>query len=224
MPSRLLRTDPDFAALFMRLALGLVMFPHGAQKVLGLFGGHGASATIQGFSKMGLPSWLTVLAMVEDGNEGTFGPPPATGNFVRLASAASVGQITYKPSAQTLGAWSASDADVRSIVEKDGLGTHLLWKGSSAALSAHPLSSCRIGDDPATSACDDRHELRGHPGLFVTDGAAVPTSLTVNPSVTIAALAERASRFVVQRAGQFGIAIKHASAPPPGQQLLPATT
>ena len=47
MAIRLLRTDPDFAALFMRLALGLVMFPHGAQKVLGLFGGHRAIATIQ---------------------------------------------------------------------------------------------------------------------------------------------------------------------------------
>ena len=63
MASRLLRTDPDFAALFMRLALGLVFFPHGAQKVLGLFGGYGASATIQYFTKMGLPSWVTVLVM-----------------------------------------------------------------------------------------------------------------------------------------------------------------
>src|SRR6266480_6441381 len=54
MASRLLRTDPDFAALFMRLALGLVMFPHGAQKELGLFGGYGANATIQSFTKMGL--------------------------------------------------------------------------------------------------------------------------------------------------------------------------
>jgi putative oxidoreductase len=66
MASRLLRTDPDFAALFMRLALGLVMLPHGAQKVLGLFGGHGASATIQGFAKMGLPSWVTVLVMAAE--------------------------------------------------------------------------------------------------------------------------------------------------------------
>jgi putative oxidoreductase len=66
MASRLLRTDPDFAALFMRLALGLVMLPHGAQKVLGLFGGHGASATIQAFAKMGLPSWVTVLVMAAE--------------------------------------------------------------------------------------------------------------------------------------------------------------
>ncbi|TMA73626.1 MAG: DoxX family protein, partial [Deltaproteobacteria bacterium] len=66
MASRLLRTDPDFAALFMRLALGLVFFPHGAQKVLGLFGGYGANATIQYFTKMGLPPWVTVLVMAAE--------------------------------------------------------------------------------------------------------------------------------------------------------------
>lgn len=66
MASRLLRTDPDPAAIFMRLALGLVMFPHGAQKVLGLFGGYGANATIQFFSKMGMPPWLTVLVMAAE--------------------------------------------------------------------------------------------------------------------------------------------------------------
>jgi putative oxidoreductase len=66
MASPLLRTDPDFAALFMRLALGITMFPHGAQKVLGWWGGHGANATIQFFAKMGMPSWLTVLVMAAE--------------------------------------------------------------------------------------------------------------------------------------------------------------
>jgi putative oxidoreductase len=63
MLKRLLWTDNDPAGLILRLALGVVMFPHGAQKVLGWFGGYGASATIQGFAKMGLPPWLTVLVM-----------------------------------------------------------------------------------------------------------------------------------------------------------------
>jgi len=67
------------------------------------------------------------------------------------------------------------------------------------------LSSCRIGDDAATSACDDGHELRGHPGIFVTDGASVPTSLCVNPSLTIAALAERAAHLITRRAKHYGI-------------------
>ena len=86
---------------------------------------------------------------------------------------------------------------------------------ASARCTAHPLASCRIGDDPATSALDDRHELRGPPGLFVTDGSAVPTSLTVNPSLTIAALAERASVAIARSATDAGIALT-AGVPAPG--------
>jgi choline dehydrogenase-like flavoprotein len=96
---------------------------------------------------------------------------------------------------------------MRSIVEKDGVGQHLSWVGGQPTLSAHPLSSCRIGDDPATSALTSDHELRGSPGLFVTDGSAVPTALTVNPSLTIAALAERASVAIARRAAEAGVAL-----------------
>jgi putative oxidoreductase len=50
----------------MRLTLAIVFFPHGAQKVLGWFGGYGPSATIQAFGKMALPPWVTVLVMVAE--------------------------------------------------------------------------------------------------------------------------------------------------------------
>jgi len=63
---RFLRTDDDVSALVMRLTLGVVFFPHGAQKVLGWFGGPGASATIQGFAKMGLPPAVTVLVLAAE--------------------------------------------------------------------------------------------------------------------------------------------------------------
>jgi putative oxidoreductase len=63
---RFLQTDDDVSALVMRLALGVVFFPHGAQKVLGWFGGPGASATIQGFAKMGMPPALTVLILAAE--------------------------------------------------------------------------------------------------------------------------------------------------------------
>ena len=74
----------------------------------------------------------------------------------------------------------------------------------------------RIDDDPATSALTPHHELRGSPSLFVTDGSAVPTSLTVNPSLTIAALAERASRSIGRRAADLGVDLGPV-APPPGR-------
>jgi len=57
MFKELLRTDNSPAQLFIRLALGVVMFPHGAQKVLGWFGGPGMTKTLQAFSGMGFPTW-----------------------------------------------------------------------------------------------------------------------------------------------------------------------
>jgi choline dehydrogenase-like flavoprotein len=165
-------------------------------------------------------SWLTLLAMVEDGNEGVFGVAPPTGAFVRVDSAAAVSTLSYRPNARTRKAWAGSDAAIRSIIEKDGIGRHLGWTATPNALTAHPLSSCRIGDDPATSACEPSHQLRGHPGLFVTDGASVPTSLCVNPSLTIAALAERASRYVVRHAHDLGVKVHTGPTPPPGSGEL----
>jgi choline dehydrogenase-like flavoprotein len=159
-------------------------------------------------------SWLTLLAMTEDDNEGVFGPPPPSGNFIRAASSATVSNLTYQPTVNTLRGWQLSDAALAGIVEKDGLGKHLAWVGGQPTLSAHPLSSCRMGDDPTLSALDAGHELRGSPCLFVTDGSSVPTSLTVNPSLTIAALAERASVGIIQRARDIGIDA-HAAVPPP---------
>jgi len=58
-----LRTDNSPAQLFIRLALGVVMFPHGAQKVLGWFGGPGITKTLQAFAGMGFPAWSVVALM-----------------------------------------------------------------------------------------------------------------------------------------------------------------
>jgi hypothetical protein len=48
----------------LRLALGVAMFPHGAQKrLLGWFGGNGYSGTMGGFPHMGIPAVLVFLAI-----------------------------------------------------------------------------------------------------------------------------------------------------------------
>ncbi|HVK78130.1 MAG TPA: GMC family oxidoreductase, partial [Kofleriaceae bacterium] len=65
---------------------------------------------------------------------------------------------------------------------------------SDLELSAyHPLGTARMGPDPASSVVDDDHQVHGTPGLYVIDGAAVPSSLGVNPQLTIMALATRAA-------------------------------
>ncbi len=62
----LLSTQPNLGFSISRLTLGLVLFPHGAQKMLGLFGGYGFTGTMEFFSQqMGLPSIvaLSVIAI-----------------------------------------------------------------------------------------------------------------------------------------------------------------
>jgi putative oxidoreductase len=46
----LLKTNDDLAPLIARVVLGVVIFPHGAQKALGWFGGYGFSGTIDFFA------------------------------------------------------------------------------------------------------------------------------------------------------------------------------
>ena len=65
-------------------------------------------------------------------------------------------------------------------------------------LTAHPLGGCVMSDSAATGVVDHRGEVWGHPGLFVADGSVVPGPLAVNPSLTIAALAERTAHWMVQ--------------------------
>ncbi|GAT67150.1 glucose-methanol-choline oxidoreductase [Planomonospora sphaerica] len=163
-------------------------------------------------------SWLIIFEMVEDDNEGVFGPPPPAGNAVRISQQLlGRGTLRYRPSPSTLRAWEAADADVRDILERDGLAEVAPWTGDLVgAYTVHPLASCRIGDDPATSALDDRHELRGHPGIFVTDGSAVPGALTVNPAMTIAALAERAVPGIVRAARERGVPVTYGAPAPDG--------
>lgn len=62
---RLLATDADWAATTARVALGLVMLPHGAQKLLGWFGGYGWSGTM-GFltGTVGLPAAVAALVIL----------------------------------------------------------------------------------------------------------------------------------------------------------------
>jgi putative oxidoreductase len=62
----LLSTDGLAVPLVLRLTLAVVMFPHGAQKLLGWFGGHGFSRTMADFTKSGIPAPLAFLAIMAE--------------------------------------------------------------------------------------------------------------------------------------------------------------
>lgn len=66
MWKRLLQTSDNATDLILRLALATVFFPHGAQKVLGWFGGYGFSGTLGFFGKMGIPTVFALLAIAAE--------------------------------------------------------------------------------------------------------------------------------------------------------------
>ena len=66
-PRAVVAADNSLAGLVLRVTLGVVMFPHGAQKVLGWFGGHGFSATMNSFTdNMGIPWIFALLAILAE--------------------------------------------------------------------------------------------------------------------------------------------------------------
>ena len=62
----LFQTDQSVVGLLLRLTLAVVIFPHGAQQVLGWFGGEGFTPTLQFFTSAGIPPALALLAMAAE--------------------------------------------------------------------------------------------------------------------------------------------------------------
>ena len=61
---QLFHTDNSWAGLILRVTLGLVMFPHGAQKLLGWYGGYGFAGTMGFFTEtMHLP-WIVAFLVI----------------------------------------------------------------------------------------------------------------------------------------------------------------
>lgn len=87
----------------------------------------------------------------------------------------------------------------RRIAQANGAKLLRTQDGSFEHGDAHPLGTCRIGDDPERSPCDPHGELRSHPGIFCADGSSIPGGTGVNPAHTIAANAERIAAAIVSR-------------------------
>ena len=63
----LFKTNNNTAPLIARVMLGIVMFPHGAQKMLGWFGGHGFTGTMNFFTEtMHIPAVFAFLAILAE--------------------------------------------------------------------------------------------------------------------------------------------------------------
>jgi cholesterol oxidase len=80
-------------------------------------------------------------------------------------------------------------------------------------ITVHPLGGCPMATDARRGVVDSHGETFGHPGLFVVDGSVLPGPVGANPSLTIAALAERFSHRVIER----------LAALPPRRSIVEAT-
>ena len=89
--------------------------------------------------------------------------------------------------------------ELRSLADVDRLAAAHLRAADFTLTAHHPLGTARMGADAASSVIGADHQVHGTPGLYVVDGAAVPTSLGVNPQVTIMALATRAADLLAAR-------------------------
>jgi len=71
------------------------------------------------------------------------------------------------------------------------------WTWLKDLITPHPLGGCALGTDPDNGVVDFRGEVFGHPGLYVADSAIFPKAIGLNPSRTIAALAEHVAGHMV---------------------------
>ena len=86
----LFQTDDGLAGFILRVTLGLVIFPHGAQKLLGWFGGFGFDGTMGSFTqKMGLPWIIAFLIIIGE----SFGSLALLAGFLTRFTAASLAVI-----------------------------------------------------------------------------------------------------------------------------------
>ena len=62
----LMQTDGAVVGPILRLILAVVIFPHGAQKALGWFGGHGFKGTMKYLTDSGIPTGFALLAIAAE--------------------------------------------------------------------------------------------------------------------------------------------------------------
>jgi choline dehydrogenase-like flavoprotein len=91
--------------------------------------------------------------------------------------------------------------ELSTLDEVRRLRTMKLAPSAFDVTAYHPLGTCRMGTNPATSVLGPDFETHEVERLFVADGSAVPTALGVNPQLTIMAMALRAAEIVDGRLG-----------------------
>ncbi len=99
-------------------------------------------------------------------------------------------RLHFEPSRHTEQLFSDAKEIFRELVKALG-GTMLTdrFSENGGVATVHPLSTCRMADKPEEGVVDPTGAVFGYQDLFIVDGSILPTSVAVNPSHTIAAIA-----------------------------------
>ncbi|HLY24914.1 MAG TPA: GMC family oxidoreductase N-terminal domain-containing protein [Aggregatilineales bacterium] len=89
------------------------------------------------------------------------------------------------------------DSDLEAFLT--GVQNAGLWVNDIALLSAHQMSSCRMGANPARGALDPTGETFEVRNLFVADGSVLPTATGVNPMLSIMGVSYMIAQYVKAR-------------------------
>jgi choline dehydrogenase-like flavoprotein len=108
-------------------------------------------------------------------------------NSARVLLAAGATQVITSHRKKTV-IYSEDDLD---LIESRGVGPTEI-----NVASAHPQGGNRMGGKPEGAVVDSYSKVYGFENLFVCDASVFPTSLGVNPQLTVMALATRAAEHV----------------------------
>jgi enediyne biosynthesis protein E9 len=173
--------------------------------------GNGGEPSFWGVDKKrSISTWsshIELLAMVEDTHDGSFyAVPPTGGSHVRPnAGPIGIGLFDYQLSEQSIRIRRRADDAIRGVIKRAGLGRFLKLSETNGAYASHPLGGCRMASSPDLGVVNHVCEVFGYEGLFCMDSSAIPSSLGVNPSLTISAVCERAAESLVLRASDFSL-------------------
>lgn len=174
-----------------RGASSVAGFGQGVPSASRIFDDTDVPLTLENWYIPGIPfetGALGSLGMVLDSTRAKFGYDKATGG---------VG-VSWSRATQDRVVAAARAVDHRIAERAGALADYgALGYDANAMFTAHPLGGAVLG-----KVTDGYGRVHGHPGLYVVDGALIPGSTaTVNPSLTITAIAERNIEAIV-RAGR----------------------
>ncbi len=110
-------------------------------------------------------------------------------------------EVFLKAGAERVLPFVAGCDEIRTESDLDRLRALEVAPGDFEVTAFHPLGTCRMGTDPRRSCIGPDQQVHDTDSLYVCDGSAIPSSLAVNPQMTIMALALRTAEIIDDRLG-----------------------